>query len=315
MSLLYAGVVPSPTTSGPESETIPLRVITRTQAKRNAQIEITEGEKSPRDNKAKENVPSSSKQKRKRPRSRRSRKSKEKKSSEGGDSIPKELEGVLKPQEKSNAAVQNKENPGQQQKQKSSSGTDSGGSVLVEKVNEPLEAAPKAYNNRITAFTELPKKLQEYPNPRAEKIGLAAHQQLIRETQNMLEGPPPVYTRQPASVRPKLDTIVEATSSVEKGSEAVSLPPFKDAPLEKMPMPSENPWGYTTADFGDEIPEFEEAFANEMWEAVHDQVAEKDSSDISPPFSIVDFTNREAANEDDQHLQEEVQTVISMCVS
>lgn len=50
-------------------------------------------------------------------------------------------------------------------KQKLDSEKDSGGSVPVEKVNEPLDAALKAYNSRITALTELPKKLREYPNP------------------------------------------------------------------------------------------------------------------------------------------------------
>ena len=51
----------------------------------------------------------------------------------------------------------------------------SGGSVLVEKVNESLDAIKKAYESRITALTEIPPKLQEYPNPREEKFRLTVH--------------------------------------------------------------------------------------------------------------------------------------------
>ena len=57
-----------------------------------------------------------------------------------------------------------------------SSETSSGGSVIVDKVFEPLQAAMDAYNSRIAALKELPKKLQEYPNPREENINLAVHQ-------------------------------------------------------------------------------------------------------------------------------------------
>ena len=68
-----------------------------------------------------------------------------------------------------------------------------GGSVVIDKVHviEHLQAALDAYNSRITSLTEIPKKLQQYPNPREEKVRLALHQQLIRDTQTMLEGPPP----------------------------------------------------------------------------------------------------------------------------
>lgn len=193
----------------------------------------------------------------------------------------------------------------------SSSKIDSRGSVLVEKVNEPLEAALKAVGSRVTPFTELPKKLQEYPNPRAEKVGLAVHQQMIRETQAMLEGPPPVYTRQPASVNPRLDTIVEATSSVEKGSEVVSLPPFDEAPLDDKPTFTKPGKGYTTANFGDEISEFEEALAKEMWDTVQKQVDELGSSIHSPPFSVVDFTSKHTVFDDHPSLRDESQTEVS----
>ena len=45
---------------------------------------------------------------------------------------------------------------------------------------------------------------------------LATHQELIRDTQTMLEGPPPAIKRGPVSKIPSLPTILEATSSQEQ---------------------------------------------------------------------------------------------------
>ena len=67
----------------------------------------------------------------------------------------------------------------------------SGGSVIVDKVYEPLRVAIQAYNDRLTPLTTIPKKLQEYPNPRAKKVALATNTQLIKDTQTMMESPPP----------------------------------------------------------------------------------------------------------------------------
>ena len=77
----------------------------------------------------------------------------------------------------------------------------------MDKVNETLRAALDAYGQRITPLTEIPKKLQEYPNPREEKIRLAVHQEMVRDTQTTLEGPPPAIKRGPVSLRPSLETI------------------------------------------------------------------------------------------------------------
>ena len=70
----------------------------------------------------------------------------------------------------------------------------------------------------IAALEELPKKLQEYPNPREEKINLAMHQQSIRDTQTLWEGPPPVISRKPNHFIHNLEMIHEATPSMERGS-------------------------------------------------------------------------------------------------
>ena len=48
----------------------------------------------------------------------------------------------------------------------------SGGSILVEKVNEPFDAIRNACESFITALTKIPKKLQEYHNPQAKKVHL-----------------------------------------------------------------------------------------------------------------------------------------------
>ena len=52
----------------------------------------------------------------------------------------------------------------------------SGGSVLVDKINETLDATIESHKGCIATLEDLPKKLQEYPNPREEKINLAVHQ-------------------------------------------------------------------------------------------------------------------------------------------
>ncbi|KAI5079968.1 hypothetical protein GOP47_0005447 [Adiantum capillus-veneris] len=77
--------------------------------------------------------------------------------------ISKELEGLTKPKQKDDL------------KQASDSEKDSGGSLLVEIMNKPLDVALMAYKNRSIALTELPKKFQEYPNPQEENIGLVLH--------------------------------------------------------------------------------------------------------------------------------------------
>ena len=51
----------------------------------------------------------------------------------------------------------------------------SSGFVIVDKVNEPLQATLDAYNSRITPLTKIPKKVQEYPNPKEKKVRLVVH--------------------------------------------------------------------------------------------------------------------------------------------
>ena len=94
-------------------------------------------------------------------------------------------------------------------KSSSSRETNSGGLVLVDKINETLESILKAYEKRLTVDTVIPPKLKEYPSPIQEKVNLVKHQALIRDTQTMLEGPPPYSAgRLPMHV-PNLEVIQE----------------------------------------------------------------------------------------------------------
>ena len=62
----------------------------------------------------------------------------------------------------------------------------------------------------------------------------------------------------------------------------------------------------TTANFGDEIPETEEALVNEMWESVRKHVGET-SVVNSPPLSMLDFTYQLANEVDIAFLPEDEQ--------
>ena len=78
------------------------------------------------------------------------------------------------------------------------------------------------------------------------------------------------------------------SSSVEHGLESLVSPVDMKSQSESdvRDQPIKN------ADFGDIVPEIEEAMAREMWEAVR-QKADDASSSKTPPFSIVDFSGKE----------------------
>ena len=120
-----------------------------------------------------------------------------------------------------------------------------------------------------------------------EKINLAVHQQVIRDTQTLWEKPPPVITQKPNKFKPYLETIPEATSSIERGSTIeVQLP------LEKEPLPLVEPAISNETENWDKILEIEERIAQEMWEAVHQHTEENLSSKGTPPIFVMDVENR-----------------------
>ena len=111
-----------------------------------------------------------------------------------------------------------KPNKHMQQEEPSSSQPSSGGSVIVEKLYEPLDVARKAFGSRIMETMILPKKLQEYPNPIEEKERLASCQRLVQDTQTKWEGPLSKMEKGTISKKQALDTILEVSSTLERAS-------------------------------------------------------------------------------------------------
>ena len=147
-NLNYIGVVPSPPNSESENERASLNVVTRAQSRQNLKGQ-TETSKNTTPQRAK-------KRGRRRTRSNGSKKAKGE-----PQGSPKSLE---LPGEKQTEPIEVEK---EREEAKESTQPSSGGSVIiVDKVHEPLQAALDAYNSCVTHFTEIPKKLQEYPNPR-----------------------------------------------------------------------------------------------------------------------------------------------------
>ena len=146
----------------------------------------------------------------------------------------------------------------------------SGGSVIVDKIYEPLQAAIQAYNDRIFELTEIPKKLHEYPNARAKMIALATNSQLIRDMQTMLEGSPLAIVGGLVSQNPNLETILEATPSVEIESVKIdSMHQERDLHADLTKQASEARISKNG------IPKVEKQRASKLWVAVKKHVDEE----------------------------------------
>ena len=157
----------------------PLRVVTRAQT-RNNERGTEETGVSPRENEAVPKEKAIPKRRQRRP---RSRKSQSKKSAESAKPSVESIVEKLRPE------VMGQPTPNKADDRPILE-VSSGGSILVEKVNEHLDAIRMAHESCLAAQMEIPKKLQEYPNPLEEKVNLAVHMQMIRETQAILEGRP-----------------------------------------------------------------------------------------------------------------------------
>ena len=115
---------------------------------------------------------------------------------------------------------------------------------------------------------------------------MATNSQLIRGTQIMLEGPPPTIVQGPVSQHPNLETILEATLSVEIESAKVdSMYQKKDLHANLTKQASE------VRMLEDGIPEVEEQMASKLWEAVRRHANEERSSTATPPFSFINLNN------------------------
>ena len=158
----------------------------------------------------------------------------------------------------------------------SSSSSHKGGSVLLEKNNEPIEAALRAYDSRLAAQLDLPEKLRLYPNAREEKARMFAGRPLIRETQTMMEGPLPVVSKGPIKLTPSLETILEVSSQKE------------NAQTESGGATEKGMYASKGADTLEEIPEADENLASNLWREVQKRAdEEKNKKNLTPPFSLV----------------------------
>ena len=71
------------------------------------------------------------------------------------------------------------------------SSLDKGGSVTIDKLDDPLQAVKIAMDNRVAMKENLPKELAEYPCAVEESAQLQFHQKLIEHNQALLEELPP----------------------------------------------------------------------------------------------------------------------------
>ena len=76
----------------------------------------------------------------------------------------------------------------------------------------------KAYARRIAKDTPIPKRCQEYPNPRQEIERLAKMQDLIVDMQTTFEGPPPKAKFMCTTGLPRLETIDKVRSEFERNT-------------------------------------------------------------------------------------------------
>ena len=115
----------------------------------------------------------------------------------------------------------------------------------------------------------IPPKLKEYPSPIQEKVNLVKHQALIRDTQTMLEGPPPYLVGKLLMHVPDLEVIHKDSKNgienniVKESSEGSAL---------------------------DIIPPLQNDIARELWEEVRNFKDKDENSSCSAPFSVIHFT-------------------------
>ena len=89
-----------------------------------------------------------------------------------------------------------------------------------------------------------------------------------------------------------METIPKASSSTKLGSEYQTLSiNLEPRPSVQFTTNERRDESLTNAHFGDDIPKREELMAQEMWDAVRQNVNDTLSAG-SPPFSLVDFAGK-----------------------
>ena len=104
------------------------------------------------------------------------------------------------------------------------SSSDKGGSVTIDKIDDPLLAMKIAMDNRVAMKEKLPKELAEYPCAVEESAQLQFHQKRIEHNQALLEGLPTklVHKRPPFQIN--LEPISENQIDLEQPELEISEP-------------------------------------------------------------------------------------------
>ena len=256
--LNYIEVIPSPFADEEEKDRASLRVMTRAQTSKSIDKE--------------EPPASEAAQKKSRKRyNRRGRPKKEEKKPKSGSEPRQPANEQKEPREEKKEP----EHEDSATTRTSSTSSRGGGSVLIDKRYEPLEAAVRAYEDRVEAQLDLPEKLKQYPNAREERTQLESNRQRIWETQTMMEGPMPTQPQGPKKLKPSLETILEVSSRRERArTESNAEPEFN----------SQASWEAT---FPEEIPAADEEIVSSLWREVRGKTNKARSGIGLPPFSFM----------------------------
>ena len=268
-TLNYIEVLPSSNTPS-SSETdvvVPVKVITRAQAK--AQNDVRRNETEPTPSEGTKKTKETWKARRaRRAASRRKLNDKLKETA-----IETKAESVKTGEIQEPSEVNEKKQPA--------------GSVLAEKHFEPLDALLQAYEARLKPFQTMEERWKNFPDPALEARQLELFKRLTEATQALakqLEQP----SLQPIEKQKETNELVE-------GVDLQSTPmPQKEMGNNKGTTKSETPLNRPIPIMipNSSIPEVDEDWGNKLWEAVKQtQEPKKETSEV-PPLKEVDFDQK-----------------------
>ncbi|MDM1593481.1 hypothetical protein, partial [Escherichia coli] len=163
---------------------------------------------------------------------------------------------------------------------------DEGGSVTIDRIDDPLKAVKIAMDNRVAMKEKLPEPIAEYPCAIEEAARLQFHRKLVEHNQELLAGPPPTMVY-------KLPPFKATLEPIEEKSEHRSVELNKNDQVQIVPD-SEEEWlkdtslAPSTKDIqeSEAIPSLDEELATQLWEEVREKLKGK-SEDEKPPFSAI----------------------------
>ena len=261
VTLNLVEVIPSESSSASEAEKIiPLKVITRAQAK----AKKPEQEKDGEDEKQPQSESSKSSRNSWKARRQRREASKKRKAEQG---------------EKENTKRDKTHNNASPAKQTENQMKGEAGSVLADKLFEPLDAMLKAYEARLKPLETMEERWKNYPDAAQESRQLEIYKKLVEavqaiEEQQKLNQPLKTEPQKTNGIKEddKLSVILEEdneTGSVEgktKDNEPIMIP-------------------------NTSVPEVDEEWANQLWKAVKHAHLEIHASE-KPPLEEIDFDQK-----------------------